>query len=120
MNLLEVFKDSEDLVEFPEGTVILRQGESGDHMYVVMEGELSILIGDRQIATASPGEIIGEMALINSETRTATVIATSDCVLADIDRSSFDSLLKYVPDFTIHVMNVLANRLSTAYELIER
>ena len=49
----------------------------------------------------------------------ATVVATTDCVLADIDRSSFDSLLKYVPDFTMHVMNVLAGRLSHAYELIE-
>ena len=120
MDLLEVFKDSEDLVAFPAGAVILRQGEAGDHMFVVMEGELSILIGDKQIATASPGEIVGEMALINAETRSATVVAETDCVLADIDRGSFDSLLKYVPDFTIHVMNVLATRLSTAYGLIER
>ena len=120
MDLLEVFKDSEDLVSFAAGSVILREGEPGDHMYVVMEGELSILIKDKVIATASPGEIIGEMALINSAIRTATVIADSDCVLADIDRSSFDSLLKYVPDFTMHVMNVLAGRLSSAYELIER
>ena len=35
-------------------------------------------------------------------------------------RLSFDSLLKYVPDFTLHVMNVLAGRLSNAYDLIER
>ena len=47
-------------------------------------------------------------------------VTDTDCVLADIDRSSFDSLLKYVPDFTKHVMNVLAGRLSSAYELIER
>jgi hypothetical protein len=40
-------------------------------------------------------------------------------VLAEIDRGSFDSLLKYVPDFTLHVMNVLAGRLSSAYEMID-
>jgi CRP-like cAMP-binding protein len=120
MNLLEVFKDSDHLVSFPAGQVILREGEPGDHMYVVMKGELSITITGKLIATASPGDIVGEMALINSETRSATVAADTDCVLADIDRSSFDSLLKYVPDFTTHVMNVLAGRLSTAYRLIER
>ena len=86
MDLLEVFKDSEDLVEFAAGAVILKEGEAGNLMYVVMEGELSILIGDKVIAQASPGEIVGEMALINSETRSATVVADTDCVLAEIDR----------------------------------
>lgn len=119
MDLLDVFKDSEELVEFPAGAVILREGDPGNHMYVVMEGELSVLIRDKVIATASPGEIVGEMALINTSTRTATVVADTHCVLADIDRSSFDSLLQYVPDFTIHVMNVLADRLSAAYEMID-
>ena len=119
MDLLDVFKDSEELVEFPAGAVILREGDPGNHMYVVMEGELSVLIKDKVIATASPGEIVGEMALINTATRTATVVADTHCVLADIDQSSFDSLLKYVPDFTIHVMNVLANRLSSAYGMID-
>jgi len=119
MNLLEVFKDSDDLVKYPAGAVILREGDPGNHMYVVMEGELSILIRDKVIATVSAGEIVGEMALINSDIRSATVVADSDCVLADIDQSSFDSLLQYVPDFTMHVMNVLADRLSSAYELID-
>ena len=78
------------------------------------------MITDKVIATASAGDIVGEMALINSETRSASVVADTDCVLADIDRSSFDSLLKYVPDFSTHVLNVLAGRLSSAYEMIER
>ena len=120
MDLREVFKDSDQLVSYPAGTVILREGEPGEHMFVVMEGDLSIMISDKVIATAHPGDIIGEMALINSETRSASVMAASDCVLADIDRSSFDSMLKHVPDFTMHVMNVLAGRLSAAYDMIER
>lgn len=120
MDLIEVFKDSDDLVEFPAGTVILREGEPGDHMFVVMDGEVTITINGKLVATATRGDIVGEMALINSQTRSATVVAETDCVLADIDRSSFDSLIKYVPDFTTHVLNVLAGRLSSAYEMIER
>ena len=120
MDLLEVFKDSEHLVSYPAGHIILREGEPGDHMYVVMKGELSVQIKGKTIATAGPGDIVGEMALINVQKRSATVVAETDCMLADIDRSSFDSLLKYVPDFTLHVMNVLAGRLSNAYELIDR
>ena len=86
MDLIEVFKDSEQLVSFPAGTVILREGEPGDHMFVVMEGDLSVMIKDKIIATAGPGDIIGEMALINSQIRSASVVAETDCVLADIDR----------------------------------
>jgi len=119
MNLLEIFKDSEDLVSFPAGAEIIKEGVEGDHMYVVMDGEVSITLKDRMLATALPGEIVGEMALINSEIRSATVTAKTDCVLALIDRSSFDSLLHHVPEFTIHVMNVLADRLQVAFEMIE-
>lgn len=119
MDLLEVFRDSEDVVEFPAGAVIIEEGREGDHMYVVMKGEVRISLKGRQLATASPGEIVGEMALINSDLRSATVTAKTDCVLASIDQASFDSLLRHVPDFSMHVMSVLADRLKVAFEMIE-
>jgi CRP-like cAMP-binding protein len=119
MDLLEVFRESEDRVEFPAGTVIFAEGREGNYMYVVMKGEVAILLRDKVIATAAPGEIVGEMALINSEIRSATVTAMTDCELALIDQSSFESLLRHVPEFALHVMNVLANRLQIAYEMIE-
>jgi CRP/FNR family cyclic AMP-dependent transcriptional regulator len=119
MDLLEVFKDSDDLVEFPAGAVIFTEGKEGNYMYVVMNGEVFISLNDRAIATVLPGEIVGEMALINSDIRSATVTAKTDCVLALIDQSSFESLLRHVPEFTLHVMNVLAGRLQIAYEMIE-
>jgi len=119
MDLLEVFKDSEDLVEFPAGAVIITEGQTGSHMYVVMQGEVSISLKNKLLATAGPGEIVGEMALINAEIRSATVTAITDCVLASIDQGSFDALLRHVPDFSLHVMNVLADRLKVAFELIE-
>ena len=119
MDLLEIFKDSEDVVEFPAGAVIIEEGREGDLMYVVMEGEVLISLKGRHLATASPGEIVGEMALINSELRSATVTASTDCVLASIDQTSFDALLRHVPDFAVHVMNVLAERLKVAFEMIE-
>jgi CRP-like cAMP-binding protein len=58
--------------------------------------------------------------LINSDIRSATVTAKTDCTLVSIDQSSFDALLRHVPDFTLHVMNVLADRLKVAFEMIER
>lgn len=118
MDLLEVFSNSEDLVDFPAGTEIFAEGEAGEHMYVVLSGEVDITLKGRLLARAGPGEIVGEMALINSDIRSATVTARTDCQLAVIDQASFESLLKHVPDFTLHVMNVLATRLHSAFELI--
>jgi CRP/FNR family cyclic AMP-dependent transcriptional regulator len=119
MNLLEVFKDSIDLVEIPAGTVIFAEGLAGNKMFVILKGAVEITLHDKLLAAAGPGEIVGEMALINSEIRSATATTQTDCLMVPIDQSSFDSLLQHVPDFSLHVMNVLATRLHTAYELLE-
>ena len=119
MDLLEVFKDSEDLVEFSRGDVVFEEGKEGNFMYVVMQGEVTIALKDNIIASAKPGEIVGEMALINSHIRSATVTASKDSILALIDQSSFESLLRHVPEFNMHVMSVLADRLQLAYERIQ-
>jgi CRP/FNR family cyclic AMP-dependent transcriptional regulator len=118
MDLLEVFKDSEDVVNFPAGSVIAVEGAEGNHMYVVMDGEVVISINEQVLATARSGEIVGEMALINTNIRSATVKATTDCRLALIDQGSFNSLLRNVPDFSLHLIKVLADRLKHAYGMI--
>jgi CRP-like cAMP-binding protein len=119
MDLLEAFSNSGDLQAFKAGTVIMQEGTEGNVMYVVIEGEVSISLKDRELAVAKAGEIVGEMALINSELRSATVTARTDCKLAPIDQTSFEALLRHVPAFSIHVMNVLAARLRGAYDMIE-
>ena len=118
MDLLEVFKDSEDVVDFPAGSVIAVEGAEGNHMYVVMEGEVVISINDHVLATSRTGEIVGEMALINSNIRSANVKAMTDCRLVLIDKAGFDSLLQHVPGFSLHMIKVLADRLKHAYEVI--
>jgi CRP/FNR family cyclic AMP-dependent transcriptional regulator len=118
MDLLEIFKDSDELIRYPAGTVIIVEGAEGSHMYVVIDGEVDISLKGRVIARATKGDIVGEMALINSDIRSATVTAKSDCTLAVIDQTSFQSLLRHVPDFSMHVMNVLAGRLKLAYKMI--
>ena len=119
MDLLEVFSNSDDMVEFPAGATIIRAGEKGSNMYVVMKGDVIISNKSKVLARAFPGDIVGEMALISSDIRSATVTARCDCKLAVIDKSSFNAMLKHVPDFTMHVMNVLASRLQSAYDMID-
>lgn len=119
MDLLAIFEESDDLVKFSEGALIFQEGHEGDVMYVVMEGEVTVSLRGQEIARVLPGEMVGEMSLIDTKGRSATAIAKTDCMLAMIDRHSFDALLQYVPGFSRHVMSVLADRLQNAYEMIQ-
>jgi CRP-like cAMP-binding protein len=116
MDLLETFRGSNDLVKFTAGTEIFHENSEGGHMYVVIEGEVAVTLKGKELAHAYPGEVVGEMALISADIRSATVIAVTDCTLAVIDQSSFESLLRHVPEFSLHVMNVLVERIHNAYE----
>ena len=119
MDLLEIFADSADGIDFDAGALIMEEGDEGNVMYVVVEGEVKVFLKDKVVALAGPGDIVGEMALINAEIRSATVAARTRCRLVPIDLPSFESLLNHVPDFSKHVLNVLASRLQTAYSLID-
>ena len=94
-------------------------GSTADTVMIIASGPVHIDKGGTHLAKIGPGSVLGEMALINSELRSATVTASTDCVLASIDQTSFDALLRHVPDFAVHVMNVLAERLKVAFEMIE-
>ncbi len=118
MDLLETFKGSNDLLDFTAGTVIFQENSQGGHMYVVIKGEVRVTLKGKELAKAKAGEIVGEMALISADLRSATVTAVTDCTLAVIDQSSFESLIRHVPDFSRHVMNVLVERIHHAYEKI--
>ena len=118
MDLLEIFRGSNDLVEFTAGTEIFHEDSEGGRMYVVINGEVSVSLKGRELARATSGEIVGEMALISSDIRSATVTAISDCTLAVIDQSSFESLIRHVPEFSLHVMNVLVERIHNAYQQV--
>jgi CRP-like cAMP-binding protein len=115
VDLLESFKGSNDLQDFKAGTVIFQEDTEGGHMYVVIKGEVLVTLKGKTLASASAGEIVGEMALISADIRSATVTAKSDCTLAVIDQSSFESLIRHVPEFSMHVMNVLVERIHNAY-----
>lgn len=111
MNLVNYFRQAEDTREFQAGETVLVEGTPGDIMYVVLDGELEILSGTVLIDVARPGDVVGEMALIDSSARSATVVAKSRCRLAPVDKKRFMFMVQETPYFALHVMRVLAERL---------
>jgi CRP/FNR family cyclic AMP-dependent transcriptional regulator len=108
---INTFKHETDVVTFPAGQTIFKEGEPGDVMYVVQEGEVDIFIHDRLIETVGAGGIIGELALIDASYRSGSAITRTDCKLVALDETRFKVYVHNTPFFAIQVMRVMANRL---------
>ena len=111
MNLQSVFKDSENVQELQSGATVFGEGTHGDVMYTVLDGQLEISTGGRFVEMIGPGDLVGEMVLIDSNARNSTVVAKSDCRLAPVDKKRFLFMVRETPFFALHVMRVLADRL---------
>jgi CRP-like cAMP-binding protein len=111
MATIDVLRHAHETVHFPAGSVVLEAGGTGKLMYVVKEGTLDILVGTRLVSTVGPGEVVGELALIDDRPRSAAVVARTDCDLAPVDEKRFLFLVQQTPYFALQVMRVLAERL---------
>jgi CRP-like cAMP-binding protein len=100
-----------DAKSFTPGQYVFKAGDRGDAMYVVIEGEVEILVGSTTVEIAGPGSIVGEMALIDDEPRSATVVAKTHCRLVTVDQGQFKYMVSKGPFFALQVMKVMADRL---------
>ena len=100
---------------FPAGTSIIKLGDKAHAAYVVDSGKVEIWIerdgGKRVLSEVTTGGIFGEMALIDSEPRSATVTAITDVELVPVSEKQFLFLVSQTPYFALKVMRVLAQRL---------
>src|SRR5438045_8524515 len=71
MNPAELFRQESNTVQLAPGDFLFREDEKGDKMYVLLEGEIDIFLGDFVFETAGSGALLGEMALIDDTPRTA-------------------------------------------------
>ncbi len=88
----------------------MREGEPGDEMFVVLEGELSISRHGKQIDFLGPGMVLGEMAMIDNRPRSATATTATPCSLIRLDRAGFRDLVSRSPEFALRVMNIMSVR----------
>jgi CRP/FNR family transcriptional regulator, cyclic AMP receptor protein len=93
------------------GGVIFREGEQADELFVIKSGYVRIQIGNRMVAELTADDIFGEMALIDSEPRSATAVAITDVELVPITEKQFLFLVGQTPYFALKVMRTLAQRL---------
>ena len=115
------FKDTGK--DFPRGTVLFKEGDTGAEMYLINSGEVRLSRKTKQgvvvLATLGFGEFFGEMSVITNEPRTITAEALTDCRLNVISKDILETLVTGNPLVALSILKKLMFRLEDAYGLIE-
>ncbi|MEA5555880.1 cyclic nucleotide-binding domain-containing protein [Nodularia spumigena] len=109
---LKIFQKQPDPQTFSTGEAIFKEGQPGDYMFGILEGEVEILVNDKTVEIIESGEVFGTGILVGIKARTYTAIAKTDCKLAYLDESGFLFAVQETPVFAIKVMKSYAERLS--------
>lgn len=119
--LLTVLAERSRSLTLQAGEVLFRQGDPGDALYVVESGRLEVLVDDRVVRKQGAGDVVGELAVLRSRPRSASVRATRDTVLLALDRDAVADLLVREPRLAAALVEVLVDRLpQTAEPVVSR
>jgi CRP-like cAMP-binding protein len=115
---LKQIAEHADEVAFRERETILEADQPGGTFFVIVEGEVKVMRGNRVIARVGPGEFFGEISLLDGGPRTATVVAASPVVAIRLFKSSFDKVVTQEPKVASKILAVVARRLREAERTI--
>ncbi|MEH2406371.1 cyclic nucleotide-binding domain-containing protein [Nostoc sp.] len=115
---VSIFQKQPDPKVFSAGQVIFEEGQSGDNMYGILEGEVDILVNGKVVETIETGEVFGIGVLIGVQNRTYTSIAKVDSKLGFLDENGFLFAVQETPMFALKVMKSYSDRLSRLQHLL--
>jgi CRP/FNR family transcriptional regulator, cyclic AMP receptor protein len=119
MRTLDLFKNREgEAIE--AGGVLFAEGDQADDMFVVKSGEIDVVVAGNVVQTIGPGEILGEMALVDDGPRSATAVARTDAEVVRVDRRRFEFMVQQTPGFATTVLAIVAERLRAANARADR
>jgi CRP-like cAMP-binding protein len=110
--------------EYREGEVIFRQGDTGNCMFVIQDGEVEAIAEadgrEFRLRTMGPNEFFGEMALFEKETRTATIRATKPTRILSIDKKNFLGGIHEDPSLAFRIVQTMSHRIRDLTERLAR
>ena len=111
MKFERLFRHWKDVHEFEPKQLIYSRRDPADAMYLILSGEVEIRLDGKVLSVERDGGLIGEMAMLETASRSATAKARTKVRLARIDRGQLRELIGRDQEFALHVMAALANRL---------
>ncbi len=124
---LSIFKDTPEHIladlaplmdeeEYEKNTVIFKEGEFGDCMYIIHQGEVRIHKSNTTLAILKEREVFGELALLDPEVRSATATTESNCILFRIDQEPLYEVIENRPEVARGFIKILCQRLRAQNE----
>lgn len=112
-----------DELKVPEGHTLFQAGDPGDSLFIMKSGEIELFIKDTAgqkivLTTAQPGDMFGELAMLDTGPRTATALALSQSDVLVLDRSDLVLLFRRKPEAALHMLAALSGLTRKADELL--
>ena len=105
---------------YPDNTMIFSEGEDGSELFIIQSGSVKItkIVNDNEVllATLSPGDIFGEMALLNNEPRSASALAGGETKMMAVNKRNFVKMVQQEPKMTTRLTTLLAERIWALYK----
>jgi CRP-like cAMP-binding protein len=100
-----------DIVEYGPDMEIIHQGEIGTSMYVIVDGEVDVIVNDNSVAKLSTKDFFGELAALDPEPRSATIKTITDSLLFKIEREIIYDLVNQYQSIAQGIIKVLCKRI---------
>ncbi|MGH9029645.1 MAG: cyclic nucleotide-binding domain-containing protein [Acidimicrobiales bacterium] len=94
-----------------KGSIMTREGADGGLAFIIASGRAEVRRGGKHLARIGPGEVVGELSLIDGQPRSATVIATTDMEVLELDRRDLLKVMRKVPSVVRKLLESLSERL---------
>ncbi len=108
-----------DEIEVKAGSTLMREGSFPFELEVIIDGAADVLIGDDKVGEVGPGAVLGEMALLDKSSRSATVVTTTDAKLSVISGKAFSLLMEKYPEVADEIKAMAAARAQENSRLME-
>ncbi len=120
---LKLLAFASEIVEFEDGDIVFKSGDSADYAYVIMDGAVDIITetetGPVVTVTLRENQLIGELGLLNNSPRIATLIANGNLRAMKITADMFFRLLRENADVALDVIRMLADKVTTSHARVE-
>ena len=103
-------------MQYEQSTEIFKEGDTGDSMYIIQQGNIKIHKGSTTLAILKEKEVFGELSLLDADTRSASATADTECILYKIDQEPFYELMDERPEVAKGFIKILCQRLRAMNE----
>lgn len=122
--MIERIQQGANAIELPPDEYLIHIGDKGNSMFLILAGWVKIIVNDEVegeiiVNHVGPGELVGEMSLIDQRPRSASVVAISDIKVIEFTREVFFKILEEYPQLGIHMISAMSNRMRFVLKYLE-